>query len=381
MIEFKGDCGHLIRARAEDVGKVVRCSYCGKEAVVVRPGSSGDPEENLLDAVEQTGVFDAEATKAQRRSHRERKRAEKRLAAGKPAAVDPFAVILKMTYVAVIVVIAAVGFKYVPGLYKSLAGQAQSSPSPSPESGGHTETQATTHKPTPPPVVASGRKGLLTERLEIHPDGAYISTVPGDAMIFHVARWNALSDLFTKEESRSTERTNAILKLNSGRHTIGVAVRINDPELMRLPGYKDLRRALEDSFDDDDASKRISAYFLPDDAVAQRLVRVDRYLYIARAYEVEVKGTWVAVTALFVPREAPSALLSYLPSRTTFGFERADVERELRFYEVPDADCRAVLDALERVGRMSYRKSESDRYRLFQIDPMDGAITSVPLNR
>ena len=34
MIEFKAECGHTIRAKDEDVGKVVRCAYCGREAQV-----------------------------------------------------------------------------------------------------------------------------------------------------------------------------------------------------------------------------------------------------------------------------------------------------------------------------------------------------------
>jgi len=379
MIEFKGDCGHLIRARAEDVGKVVRCSYCGKEAIVVRASHAADPDDDLFDAVEQTGVFDADATKAQRRSHKERKRAQKRLAAGKSATVDPFAVILRMTYIAVIIVIGAVVYKYVPGLYESLVQESRGGASPTPSSESHVEDRVADLS-TPAPAPQRGKFGLLTERTDVHPDGAYVSSVPSDGMVFSLPKWNVLSEIFTKDDARRTQRTNGVLKLNPGRHTIAIAVRINDPALMRLSGYRELRRALEASTNDDDAAKRMAAYFIPDDAVAQRLVLIDRNLHIARVYEIEVKGNWVATSALLLPRQPLSELVSYLPSGETFAFHRTDVERELRFYEVPDNDIPLVLDALSSVGRMSVRKSENSRYRMFQIDPMNGAITSVPLD-
>lgn len=376
MIEFKGDCGHLIRARAEDVGKVVRCSYCGKEATVVRAARADDPEEDLLDAVEQTGVFDADVTKVQRRSHRDRKRAEKRLAAGKPATVDPFAVILRMTYVAVIVVIGAVAFKYAPGLYESLVPQSQPSPSPTTDP---FVASTPPHERTPAPTLAPQRHGLLTERLDVHPDGAYISSVPKKGLVFHVPQWNALTEIFVKDEARHAQPSNTIVKLKPGRHTIAVAVRINDAALMRLTGYKELRRALEASTSDD-AAKRMAAYFVPDDAIAQRLVKIGRHQYIARVYEIEVQDNWAAVTALFLPRRPLAESMTYLPTDITYAFDRTDVERELRFYEVPDNDCNALLDALARVGRMCYRQSEDQRYRMFQIDPTDGVVTSEALD-
>jgi translation initiation factor IF-2 len=34
MIEFKAECGHTVRAKNEDAGQAVRCSYCGKAAKV-----------------------------------------------------------------------------------------------------------------------------------------------------------------------------------------------------------------------------------------------------------------------------------------------------------------------------------------------------------
>ncbi|HRX87134.1 MAG TPA: hypothetical protein P5572_19075 [Phycisphaerae bacterium] len=375
MIEFKGECGHLIRARDEDAGKVVRCSYCGREAVVARPPTD-DEGENLLDAVEQTGVFDADATRAVRKSHKRRKRAEKRLAQGKSATVDPFAVILKMTYVAVIIVIGAVVWKYVPGLYQQLAG---ASPTPTPTA---------VAEATPPPAATPGpvhptelteRRGLLTASLEIHPDGAYVASVPAGGLVLHLAEGGAVDAVFNRDDAQTDLRTNALLKLNPGRHTIAVAVRINDPLLMRMPGYPDLRRALESSDSTSESEKRLASWLLPDDDVTARTVRIGKYRYVARVYDVDVRGGWVGVTALFLPREPLGDLMTFLPTGRVYGFDTANVERELTFYRVPAEDRPLLLDALARVGRMAYRPAEDKPYRMFQIDPVDGAVTTDSL--
>jgi len=374
MIEFKGNCGHLIRARDEDAGKVVRCSYCGREATVVRPSREGDPEA-LLGAVEATGVYDALATKAVRKSHRARKRAEKRVASGKPANIDPFAVILKMTYLAIVIVLGAVAWKYVPGLYRELTG-----------------TQTAIDRPddivepaaSPPPVVVNeptltppaNRLGLLVANLGIHPEGAYVSSVPPGGLILQMPGWDLGDAIFTNDESRVQLHCNDAVKLTPGRHTIAVAVRINDPVLMRMTGYADLRRVLESGVSKSEATKRLSAYLLPDDDVTQRMERIGKYTYIVRVYEVEVNKSWVAVTALFLPRVELTELMTYLPAQKMFAFDRGNVERELTFYEVAATDQPLMLDALARVGRISYRRSADAPYRMYQIDPVDGAVTT-----
>ena len=94
MIEFKGECGHTIRAKDDDAGKVVRCSYCGKEAQVPE---EEDELDFLLTEVERTGDFDPPKS---------RRRAKPRpsAAAGPPirpkSDFNPFGVALKMCYAA-----------------------------------------------------------------------------------------------------------------------------------------------------------------------------------------------------------------------------------------------------------------------------------------
>jgi hypothetical protein len=195
-----------------------------------------------------------------------------------------------------------------------------------------------------------------------------------------MAGWGLADKIFSQEKDRFEARGTALVKLKPGKHTIAVAALISDPALMRMTGYVDLRAALEASQSDQEASRRLKEYLLPDDDAAERLVRIGRYRYIARIYEVEVDNSWVAVTALFLPRRPLTELMGYLPQQKTYGFNASDVRRELAFYKVPERDRADLLDALGRVGRMSYRNSDDEPYRLFQIDPNDGRIASERLD-
>ena len=70
MIEFKAECGHTVRAKDEDAGKVVRCSYCGREAPVPSKGEDRDELEYLFSEVEKTGVYEAQSGRERRRRMR-----------------------------------------------------------------------------------------------------------------------------------------------------------------------------------------------------------------------------------------------------------------------------------------------------------------------
>ncbi len=72
MIEFKADCGHTVRARDEDGGGVVRCSYCGKPAPV--PENNADDLDFLFTDVEQDGTDGKPGKKRRGRTARAPKR-------------------------------------------------------------------------------------------------------------------------------------------------------------------------------------------------------------------------------------------------------------------------------------------------------------------
>ena len=99
MIEFKAECGHTVRARDEDGGGVVRCSYCGKPANV--PEGGGDDLDFLFNDVEQDAN---EPKRAKRRG--KSKRAAKRM--GAQGEFNPFAVVLRLCYVALLIIIVLV---------------------------------------------------------------------------------------------------------------------------------------------------------------------------------------------------------------------------------------------------------------------------------
>jgi hypothetical protein len=369
MIEFKGECGHTIRARDEDSGKIVRCSYCGKEALVTR--QAHDDLDVLFDQVEQTGSYDAQATKVGQKFHKVKSRQEKRLAAGKPAtAFDPFDIAMKMTYVAVVIIVVFVGMKYVPGLYQNLTGEA-SQPAPP----ARVELSPTNNKP-----VAALQRGLLTESLSAQQEGVYVSSVPAGAGIYHLPKTSVAGSILEDPMANKNIRTNRALRLNPGQHTIAVAMRINDAELMKLDKYEDLRRDLEDNAPNRD--KLIQDYFVPDGSVTTRVEELRGALHLVRIFECEVDSqTWESTTALFLPRECNSAqVMQYLPNTKNFGFEPVEVQRELEFYGVTGADKTYVEDTLKRIGVASYQNPDDGTYRLFQIDPATGAVISRRIN-
>ncbi|HNO78649.1 MAG TPA: hypothetical protein PKN33_11365 [Phycisphaerae bacterium] len=370
MIEFKGECGHTIRARDEDSGRIVRCSYCGKEALVTRQAQ--DDLDVLFDQVEQTGSYDAQATRVGQKFHKAKARQEKRIAAGKPAqAFDPFDIAMKMTYVAVIIILIFVGVKYVPGLYETLTG-GDSGETPI-EQAEHTESD-NNHQPAP-----QSRKGLLTESLNSQQEGVYVSSVPSGAGIYHLPKTSVTGSILDDPMANKNMRTNRSLRLNPGQHTIAVAIRINDSKLMNLEGYEDLRRKIEDN--DPGRDRDVMEYFVPDGSVATRVEKLRGALHLVRVFECEVDSqTWESTTALFLPRSlGPKEIVDALPRQETFGYKDAEVQSELGFYQVSRTDMTYVETALKRVGVFSYKNADGT-YRLFSIDPATGAVISRRIN-
>ncbi|NOX59601.1 MAG: hypothetical protein GXP29_12210 [Planctomycetes bacterium] len=373
MIEFKGECGHTIRARDEDAGKVVRCSYCGKEALVTQ-----QPQNDLdllFDQVEQTGAYDAQATRVGQKVHRVQKKHEKRLVAGKPVkAFDPFDVAMKMTYVAVVIIIVYLGIAFVPAWYDMLTGgSSQDAPTQVADS----PAQA----PGGQPTHTSQRRGLLSERLSAQQEGAYVSSFPQGAGIYHLPKFSVTGSILGEVSANKHARTNKALRLRPGQHTIAVALRVNHSSLMRLPGYENIRRQIESN--DGDIDRLVQNFFVPDGSIATRVEKLRGALHLVRIFECEIDGqSWEPVTALFLPRKlSAKQVVDCLPSRKAYGFDRIETQRELDFYRVPAGDQQKyVTDALERVGMVSYCM-EDGQYWLFRIEPTTGAVMSKKVNQ
>ncbi len=350
MIEFKGECGHTIRARDEDVGKIVRCSYCGKEALVTRQPQ--DDLDVLFDAVEQTGADDAQATRVGQKFHRVKSRENKRLAAGKPAkAFDPFDIAMKMTYVALGIILVVFGFKYIPGLYEDLTGGAVQNPPSNP-----TETaNANPVENSSPPQTG---RGLLSERLSTKQEGVYVSSVPQGAGIYQLPQTSVSDSICSDPVANKNLRTNKALRLPPGKHTIALALRVNEPWLMALEGYTDLRKKIE--ADDPRRDEAVRNFFVPDGSIETRVERVRGALHLIRVFECEVDAqTWVSATALFLPRSlSQEQTVTQLPNQVMYKFQDTEAKRELTFYEVEENDKKFVTDALKRVGVVSYKRKD-----------------------
>lgn len=362
MIEFKGECGHLIKARDDDVGKVVRCPYCGKDSCVVRP--EADDLGGLLGEMERTGEYDKRATRSLRKEHR----AKKKAAAVEAGATDPVDVIKKMIYIAVAVIVIAVAWSQAVKIIRKLPDTNERF---SHLSGGGTEATPT---PTPTP---QNRLGLLTTRLDAAQQGVFVTSIPAGCDVYVVSDWDTRSSIVRAAGADFNARTDTALRLPVARHFVAVAVRLNRADLMKLPGYPELRRRIER---DDYTNADLESYFVRDGSIATRVDRRGGSRCLVRVFDVRVDArSWRQVTALFLPDEPLSRMVTRLPKRVAYGFNVDDVRRELTFYQVDRKDHDAIIEALRRIGSVVYAPGGGASARSFRIDPDSGALTSVEL--
>jgi hypothetical protein len=132
--------------------------------------------------------------------------------------------------------------------------------------------------------------------------------------------------------------------------------------------------------------KLLNQFFIPDEAAAGFIDQTSEQLYIVRQYRtVPVReGRSPGVRALFLPRlstredgyfSIEPLLFGYLASGRVYGFDEAQVRRELDYHGVPAADQPFVLQALARAGVISYMTPNRE-LRLFKIDIHDGSLTT-----
>lgn len=385
MIEFKGECGHTIRAKDEDAGKVVRCSYCGREAPV--PDEREDQLDFLLSEVERSGEYE---------SPRKRRATKPKPARGTAGPVrprsdfNPFAVALKMCYLAIIITVVIVAGKYG---YKQWVNFDRARPTAEGEQtdGSISSQAATTERQA---ARSSAGRGLLWPKLPPNQSGLFLNSVPPGATVL-VRRERDASDIPILKDSKVKFRGPAGRKItvSPGCYEVAVAVKLTDPGLMRLPGYHDARRAYDHP--DTPTAERVKVfenYFLPDRSKRITVETLSDYSQvIVRHYEVEVvKNSWTPETALFLPADlALSQLMDFLPQKKVFGFDVDAVRVELSFRDVPEGDQQFIIDALYRIGMIPYRLEDQEvkrskppgpRYRLFSVSVMDGTPSSPLLN-
>jgi hypothetical protein len=372
MIEFKAECGHTVRAKDEDEGKVVRCTYCGREAQV--PSKSADDElDFLFSEVEKTGVYDVPTERQRRKRMRSTPKVEKARTRSDGQALS---IVLKLCYAGIIIcVLIFVGkkaFEHIrsPGKAPPIVGQ---TPKPPQETSEGVEL-------VPPPAPVEKRGGLLHKEVPAKGCGLYVASVPRGAQVIIAEAGTVTGSILTAQKvERHT--SGDLVKLDSGSpYDVYVALPESDLGLMSMPGYEHIRHKLTGRDRDDE--KLLCSYFLPDGAVECWTDRLSSRnpIMIVRKYECIVfDPTWEPLVALFLPQGPIERFIRFVPHDETFGFELPAVETELDFRGITNPrDREDMIDMLRRVGVAPYRSAASDSYLLFSV-MLDGEIRSTPV--
>lgn len=380
MIEFKANCGHTVRARDEDAGGAVRCSYCGKTVAVPDPAGGG------LDFLFQELPAQGPEEKRPRSWFRGRFKPKAAKAAAKPAKdFDPFGIILRLCYFAALFVIVwVVSQRFVLPMLGSDEERARRLAGERPS----LVPQSSDREPDARSDTNIGR-GLLVERSR---SGIYVASVPSGAKTFAIEASKApTSGRIAHLSGVVQDRTDGNLpRVPDGTYVVEVALPWNDPGLNdpSFPAYNEyleFRRNLARS-SDSQRRKLQEDYFLPDEATTTFVADDGDQTYFVRQYRgVQVtQGRSPGVRALFLPRLGKSdkkafsiepLLYGYIPSQKRYGYDEKLVRAELHFYEVAPADQPAIMDALSRIGTIPYAAADG-RVHIFKIDMNDGGFTT-----
>lgn len=386
MIEFKADCGHTVRAKDEDSGKVVRCAYCGREAQVPED-DAGDFDSFFAD-VGQENLSDQPVAKSSKGSGK--KKAGAFVGPRPRKVVDPFNVVTKMAYVAVILIaVIFVGKKYAwPIMSETLFPGAESSKSVGPMA-----DAKRTPKPKPKPIkpkAPSRKYGLVEPRLEARgKQGIYVNAVPPKVKAFYRPQTEGSQGYQWLEDPmvKRIRGPSYLTELQPGAYDVVVMLPVNDPQLKRFRnfGYSRFRASVERE-KPKEADKEAATYFLPDGAQAVKILHMSDRINIIRHYqEIICAGEWQVLTPLFIPFECPMSEVAAIVPRgvTSFRFDTDDIRDELAYYHVVGEDQTYIVDVLERIGSISYHAvppgaddNHEYPFRMFRISPVDGIFTA-----
>ncbi len=368
MIEFKAECGHTVRARDEDGGGVVRCSYCGKPANV--PEGSADDLDFLFNDVEQDSN---DSKRGKRRWRKSRGAATRKRARGQ---FNPFAVVLRFCYAALlIIIVVVVGDQFVIPLFRE-GGVANRSSTP----GGRDDVSGGSSRDARgSPDVRRGRTS------KPRPGVLLASSFPPGARIFCIKAEDAPPEGRIHREKKVTTCVNEICKLSGyGVFVVEVAIPVRDSQLRLFPGFNNFRRKLRDTSKVKERQRMAEEYFIPDGSVVL-VDRVGGQEYIVRQYRQErLKDRATAVRALFLPRIPKAAGRGYsidalikdafIPEGNAHEFDVADVSDELKsFFNIEQPERDAIVEALRRIGVISYVTPDG-RTNLFEIDVENGML-------
>jgi len=365
MIEFKAECGHTVRAKDEDAGGTVRCSYCGRLAAVPENNSGG--LDFLFTDMEPGAGPPAAAGKVAPRG------IAAMFARWRRGRVDPFAIVLRLCWAALLisVVVVVTRMFVLPQFQKQGPGRDGAAANP------------------PLVQAPAEKKQRNVEKGEISREklsGMYVTSTPPGASVFcaNASDAPAKGRIHRSKGCTQFKAQGESPRVPDGVYVVETVFAWNDPVLKQYSGYSELRRKIETA-PEAQRNQLVEEYFLPDEAAAVFVDQTDEQRYIVRQYRnVEVRdGRSPGVRALFLPRLSGGAggsfsieaLLSanYLPEKITYTFDESHVRSELDYYQVQAADQPFVLMALARIGVIPYRTADH-RTILFKIGIEDGGF-------
>lgn len=379
MIEFKANCGHTVRARDEDAGGAVRCSYCGKTVAVPDPAAG-----NLDFLFNELPAQGPEETSRSKRWRKKIPKAPKR----KPKSDEegnPFGIVLRLCYFALlIIIIVVVGRKFVMPMFNSEEDRARRL-----AGGGLVDASSGDPKADPNKPLREADRGLLQNRSVT---GLYVGSVPSGAKAFAIEESKAPKNgrIFQQAGVNSIRTDGVFPRMPNGNYVVEVALPwtdlgLNDTALAGHSEYMTFRRKLMEA--SDVQRKQLQAdYFLPDEATNTFVADDGEQTYFVRQYRgVQVQdGRSKGVRALFLPRLGRGSdkafsieplLFGYIPAVKRYGFDEKLVWNELNFHDVPSADRQTIMDGLSRVGMIPYAAKDG-KIRVFKIDVCDGSFTT-----
>jgi hypothetical protein len=368
MIEFKAECGHTVRARDEDAGGVVRCSYCGRNAAV--PDNVDSGLDHLFREIEETGEKD----KSYKRPRKRRKKLFSK-SGGAGSLLDPFSIVLKLCYVAALIIIVWVVVQ--KSVMPLIRGQKPINPF---DRGGSTEPH--------PPVARHGTTpetpgmGLIGHRVP----GLYVASVPTGAVVYIVeaSRAPTRGRIASIQGVRQIRSDGVFPPLPDGEYIVEVTLPWHDRQLSEYKDYWSFRRAIEHA-NDTERRRLLDEYFIPDDAIDVFVHEAAEQIYLVRQYRTQVwRDQSRGVQALFLPRIPQDGgerflieplVAEYLPDVRRYSFDEELVNNELAYYGVSATDRPFVVEALRRIGAISYMTPDG-RTRLFRIGVQDGVFAT-----
>jgi hypothetical protein len=377
MIEFKAECGHTVRARDEDAGGVVRCSYCGRPANV--PDETGDELDFLFNEVEQPTEEPA------RRKRRLRMSGAGIFGKGRrQGEFNPFPVVLRLCYAALLIIIVIfVGRMYALPLIQRIMEHKPVVTPGSPVLDDPVEPAPSDSEEKPE------RYGLLTEDLENGMLHVLVTPSSDSAIICYIEESDELGARPFLQDDRCAPcprgRCEPPAKRDPHkRFIVEVALRIGDTSLTGYPGHIELRKQLRSTSAEVTRNRLVDRFFLPDggtvffhEAKGQEFV-VRQYGQVAMR-----KREPTVIRALFLPRIARvggpgfsiESLLqgSFIPNEINYGLRVEAVRSELDLDGIPRGDQQHIIGALKRIGVISYVRPDNQT-RLMRINAQDGWV-------